>query len=143
MRPRDARRIAALLAAPLLTAGVAAAQEAILSGAAAGQVFFQTYCASCHGVAADGRGPVADSLRTRPADLTRLAAKHGAPLPRAVLAEFIDGRRDVAAHGPREMPIWGERFYRGSPETADSRERAKQRAIDSILDYLETIQVAR
>jgi hypothetical protein len=33
------------------------------------------------------------------------------PLPTGTIARFIDDRQDVAAHGPRHMPVWGRRFY--------------------------------
>jgi len=35
----------------------------------------------------------------------------GYPLPEDQIARFIDGRADVKAHGPRDMPVWGKRFY--------------------------------
>jgi mono/diheme cytochrome c family protein len=71
---------------------------------------FATYCASCHGALGLGDGPVARSLSPRPADLTTLARRNGGKFdPQAVMAT-IDGRNAVAAHGPREMPVWGVVF---------------------------------
>lgn len=138
-------RLAALLLAGLALAlplAAAAGESELPSGAAAGQLLFYSYCASCHGADARGSGPVAPSLVTPPADLTRLAERYGQPLPRKALADFIDGRRDVAAHGPREMPVWGRRFFEGeAPEEA--AESAKRRTLEVILDYLESIQEQR
>lgn len=75
-----------------------------------GRELFLRYCASCHGVEGRGDGRVADSLATPPPDLTTLATRNGAPLDRAEIMATIDGRRDVAAHGAREMPVWGVAF---------------------------------
>jgi len=57
-----------------------------------------------------GDGPVARTLSPPPADLTQLAKKAGGDVDEARLISFIDGRRWVKAHGPREMPVWGAVF---------------------------------
>lgn len=36
-----------------------------------GGKIFRQYCADCHGVKGDGKGSMADSLKRKPADLTR------------------------------------------------------------------------
>ena len=47
---------------------------------------------------------------------------------------MIDGRNtSIAAHGTREMPVWGYRF--GPPEAF----RFKKRIL-AVIDYLKTIQ---
>ena len=46
-----------------------------------GRVAYRLYCASCHGSAAEGDGPVAQYLKARPSDLTRLAQKHDGTFP--------------------------------------------------------------
>jgi mono/diheme cytochrome c family protein len=104
-----------------------------------GQVLFQKYCAACHGALADGRGPVAPYLNPRPPDLTKLAERYGAPMPRELLAEYVDGRRDVRAHGTREMPVWGEQLFPDVPAGAEV-EAAKAATLWLIIDYLESIQ---
>lgn len=75
-----------------------------------GKAEFQTSCASCHGVDAKGRGPVSELLKIPPPDLTILARKNNGVFPANAVYAAIDGSKAVAAHGPREMPIWGERF---------------------------------
>ena len=75
-----------------------------------GQQSFVRYCSACHGVTGRGDGPAAPALRTPPADLTRIAQRHGGHFPAAEMAAYINGRTVVPAHGSREMPIWGERF---------------------------------
>ena len=74
---------------------------------APGAALYQRYCASCHGVSGRGDGPVAASLKEAPADLTRTPDPGKGAADVASLMEVIDGRRDVAAHGSREMPVWG------------------------------------
>jgi mono/diheme cytochrome c family protein len=104
-----------------------------------GRILYTRYCAACHGIAADGLGPVAPVLRQAPSDLRRLGERHGTPLPAERLARFVDGREAVAAHGPREMPIWGERL--GSPEPEQSgRPPSVDERIRAIVAYLGTIQ---
>jgi mono/diheme cytochrome c family protein len=132
----------AIVSIGLLTAVAAGAQD-LPSGSAAGQILFHTYCAACHGVRADGNGPVAPELSTPPPDLTRLVDRYGLPLPKEKLAAFIDGRTAVAAHGSREMPVWGERFFSGDPELNPNLEGAKRRTIAVIIEYLESIQYQR
>jgi mono/diheme cytochrome c family protein len=113
-----------------------------------GSRLYARYCASCHGEGARGDGPVAAVLVKPPADLTLLAARHGSPLPREEIADLIDGRGAVAEHGPREMPVWGERLYAGESEgssavhgpTALAVESARRGAMLQILDYLELLQ---
>ncbi len=105
-----------------------------------GRVLYARYCASCHGLAADGHGPVASALVQSPSDLRRLAERQGTPLPADRLARFIDGREAVAAHGPREMPVWGERFSPPEPE-GSGRTPPVDARITRILDYLATIQL--
>ncbi|MBI2962835.1 MAG: cytochrome c [Deltaproteobacteria bacterium] len=75
-----------------------------------GEALYRRYCASCHGVGGRGDGPVAATLKTPPADLTQLAKKGGGRVDEPKLLSFIDGRRWVKEHGPREMPVWGAVF---------------------------------
>lgn len=80
------------------------------SRAPTGQTLFLRHCASCHGVDGGGRGPLAELLREPPADLTRIAERSGGRFDEARVMAVIDGRRDVASHGPRDMPVWGAVF---------------------------------
>jgi len=101
-----------------------------------GSQLFRTYCASCHATDARGMGPLADRLRHQPPDLTRFAARNGGVLPSERVRRIIDGR-DVASHGDREMPVWGDAFKR----TRDGRSEAEVKLrIDAIVKYLEGIQ---
>ena len=103
-----------------------------------GSELYERYCASCHGVEGDGTGPVAGYLILPPADLRLLSEKYGSPLPKDQLAEYIDGRQNVRAHGPRGMPVWG-RELEELPPRRDSEAR-KLSVIYAILEHIETFQ---
>jgi mono/diheme cytochrome c family protein len=94
-----------------LLAGNGRAQQTVPGGhVSVGQQYFMQYCSACHGMDGRGNGPVAPALRTPPADLTRIAQRRGGQFRAAEIAAQIDGRAMVAAHGSREMPVWGQRF---------------------------------
>src|SRR5262245_19301181 len=75
-----------------------------------GEALYHRYCASCHGLQGRGDGPLAETLKRRPSDLAQLAKQGGGNLDEPKLLSFIDGRRSVKEHGPREMPVWGAVF---------------------------------
>lgn len=107
---------------------------------AEGRTYFVRYCASCHGLTADGRGPVAKVLQSPPTDLRRLGERYGMPLPADRIARFIDGRESVPAHGERDMPVWGERFHDIHAE-GGAREAEIGARIAKIVAYLNSIQL--
>ncbi len=108
-----------------------------------GRILYLTYCQSCHGIGGRGDGNASASLRTPPADLTRLWERYGTPLERERLAEYIDGRQLFAAHGLREMPVWGNEFFEDAPPGSPTVELAKRRLIEVLADYIETLQTQR
>jgi len=93
-----------------------------------GKIEYLSSCASCHGEDGKGSGILASLLKVPPADLTTLARRNGGYFPLAGVTEIIDGRTLIAAHGTREMPIWGF--------DVSTRNR-----IPAIVDYLIRIQV--
>jgi hypothetical protein len=111
-------------------------QQPSSAGNDPGAVLFRAHCASCHGVDGRGRGPVASQLRHEPPDLTRFSARNGGVFPSEKLARIIDGR-DVASHGDRDMPVWGDVFRR--TQAGDGPDGVADR-IAMILRYLEAIQ---
>jgi mono/diheme cytochrome c family protein len=111
--------------------------EAVLSGTA-GDSVFRSYCGSCHGTSAQGDGPLAEALRIRPADLTRIAKRNGGKFDPELVYRIIDGRKTVKGHGGTDMPVWGDAFKQSSD--GYSEEAVKTR-IKAIVAYLETIQV--
>ena len=104
-----------------------------------GRDTFLRYCASCHGSEGRGDGALAASLTRPPSDLTQLARKSGGRFDEGEVMEVIDGRRQLAAHGTRDMPVWGAIFEeegRGTPYPAyQSLVRSR-----FLVDYLATIQ---
>jgi mono/diheme cytochrome c family protein len=105
---------------------------------AQGRTIYLDYCASCHGFNADGRGPVAPALSTPPANLRLLSERYGNPLPTDQIARFIDGRADVKAHGPRDMPVWGEEAWK-TPEAKGSKAEVRD-WVGKLVAYLQSIQ---
>ncbi len=103
-----------------------------------GRALYLRNCASCHGVNGDGRGPVAPALKTPPADLRLLSRRYGDPLPVDEIARFIDGRADIAAHGPRDMPVWGDQVWQYSHGKGPSSQVTS--AVADLVAYLESIQ---
>ncbi|MFZ3581001.1 c-type cytochrome [Loktanella sp. DJP18] len=77
----------------------------------AGKALFQTHCATCHGVAASGDGPMANMLLVRPPDLTTLTQRYGGTFPIARIVMRIDGRDPLTSHGS-PMPVYGD-FFEG------------------------------
>ncbi len=140
-------RFITLFAALLALAVPAFAQQAVPDDIVkAGAADFQTYCAVCHGRDGKGGGPVARDLVTTPADLTTLAKRSGGELFEDIVHRVIDGRQDVTAHGPRDMPIWGNWFKfmarAGNPDNPDdeSAEIIAALRIQGMIEYLKTIQ---
>lgn len=125
------------LALALGLAGVPTLHAAVPDAIRAGARDYQHYCASCHGVKGRGDGPVAGAFRVMPANLTVLQVKNAGVFPADQVREIIDGRKDVAAHGPRTMPAWGLKLYE-TPEGVGQRQ-ARDR-IQAITEYLRTIQ---
>jgi len=65
-----------------------------------------------------------------------LSQRFGNPLPEEVIAKFIDGRSDVKAHGPRDMPVWGKKFYAES----GGDEAVVRDLITKLVEFLQSIQ---
>jgi mono/diheme cytochrome c family protein len=101
-----------------------------------GSRLFRTYCASCHGTAGRGDGPMAMQLRRMPPDLTQFTKRNGGVFPSELVYRIVDGR-EVMSHGDRDMPVWGDAFrmVTGGPGTGVVKAR-----IDAIVRYLAGIQ---
>ena len=128
-----------VVAGLLLTPGLAppaAAQE--YKQTTTGGEIFRTYCASCHGTAARGDGPLASAMNRKPANLTEIAKRNGGRFPSELVFRTIDGRQPVRGHGGPDMPVWGDVFTRS--RDAGDAERVKA-VIQSLVDFLDSIQL--
>lgn len=104
-----------------------------------GGELFAENCAACHGPEGKGDGVVGQLLETPPADLTKIAARRGGTFPTLEVAEYIDGRREVRAHGPRSMPIWGEEFGR-TMSSSPGKQSSIRGEVMVYVEYLQSIQ---
>lgn len=95
---------------------------------------FDSYCAVCHGKDGKGAGPAAKSLTKVPADLTRVSARNGGKFPDVRVRRYIEGLDEVAAHGSRDMPMWGSLFNSLNRDTAQLR-------IAALADHIKGMQV--
>ena len=111
-----------------------------------GRSLYQPSCAICHGIDGKGKGPLSEQLKVAPTDLTVLAKKNNGVFPVSAIYEVIDGRKEIAAHGTRDMPVWGaynqkllyplDKFIDPSYDP-EAMVRAR---ILTIIDYLNRIQ---
>ena len=101
-----------------------------------GRDLLRAYCAVCHGTDGKGGGPMAGSLKTGPADLTKIAARNQGQYPFVKVQRIIGGDEPMSAsHGPREMPIWGPVFSVVSRDQDFGKVR-----IYNLARYIEEIQ---
>jgi mono/diheme cytochrome c family protein len=100
-----------------------------------GKEMFKEYCAVCHGPNGTGDGPAKVALKKAPADLTQLTAKNGGKFPDLRISRYISGEETTAAHGTREMPIWGKAFNSLNDDKGVTRLR-----IQNLSDYVKTLQ---
>jgi mono/diheme cytochrome c family protein len=100
-----------------------------------GKAMFELYCTPCHGKEGKGNGPAAAALKQPPADLTRISARNNGTFPADTIRAFIDGRRTVASHGSREMPVWGGLFVGVDRDSDMGKIR-----IANLTEYLRSIQ---
>ena len=132
----------------LLAVGlVAVLQSSYAQGADIGEQEYLSKCASCHGKGAKGDGPVAGSLKQKVPDLTMLAKNSGGVFSFVRIYDVIDGREAVAAHGPRNMKVWGNEYReeaatisRGNATPQELSSYARGRII-ALVGYIYTLQV--
>ena len=101
-----------------------------------GAHLYTTYCASCHGANAKGNGPAAMAMKVMPPDLTRIAVRNGGRFPAERVRQIVLGK-GPAAHGDRNMPVWGDAFAR--------KEAASDPGplVDALVTYLDGLQERR
>lgn len=109
----------------------------------AGKQEYSRSCALCHGDDGKGGGVYAPKLLVKPSNLTLLQKQNNGKFPIRQIFLMIEGKEGAKYHGPREMPIWGDRFDHESVLFVDSRfKRTFVRGrIFELLLYLEEIQI--
>lgn len=111
-----------------------------------GTIEFINSCAQCHGVDGKGDGPVSPHLLNAPPDLTVLSQMNGGVFPIEEVYSIIDGTADVAVHGGRDMPVWGDRYMTEMREDITAHyswSEARAYALNRVLvlvEYLASIQ---
>jgi mono/diheme cytochrome c family protein len=101
-----------------------------------GKALFEAHCATCHGTDGRGAGPVAAALKSKIPDLRMLARRSKGKFPREAVEQTILGEGGKAAHGSREMPVWGPAFSAVNWDRDMSKVRVK-----NVTDYIESLQV--
>ena len=135
----------AVLAAALVSVPVLGSAQ----GEDAGRREYVNSRAVCHGDSGRGDGPIVASLKTPPTDLTTLQKNNMGVFPFGSLYQVIDGRNSIAAHGSRDMPVWGDRFKVYNAEIAELALRFKTRIdfeafardrILALIRYISSLQ---
>jgi len=98
-----------------------------------GKTMYDNYCAVCHGKEGTGGGPAAPALKKAPTDLTMLAARNKGVFPEIGVRRYIEGVDEVASHGSRDMPMWGDLFKSLDRDMAPIRASA-------LVAYVKTLQ---
>lgn len=96
---------------------------------------YRSYCAVCHGADGKGNGPAAPALKQQPPDLTQLSRKNNGKFPDFRIADVIQGDSIPAAHGSRDMPMWGDIFR--SIQRDDTLVKLR---VHNLTDYIASLQ---
>jgi mono/diheme cytochrome c family protein len=110
-----------------------------------GKMQYDNYCAVCHGSDGKGNGPMKRNLVAAVPDLTVLAGSNRGVFPFDRVYQTIDGRREISAHGTRDMPIWGRAFntqsslYFENYPLADIESNARSRML-ALTEYVYRLQ---
>jgi len=101
-----------------------------------GGEIFRNHCAVCHGRDGRGRGPATIALKQTVPDLTQIARRNGGVFPASQVKAVIDGTGEgTAAHGSRDMPIWGPIFHNFEWDQDLGEVR-----LQNVTDYIRSIQ---
>lgn len=106
------------------------------TSAASGQEMYKGYCAVCHGITGKGDGPAAPALKVPPPDLRTLAQKNGGKYPAMKVTAVIRGEETMAAHGSKDMPVWGNLFW----QMSGGHSSEVQQRVTNLTKYIESLQ---
>ena len=105
-----------------------------------GKSAFTQYCATCHGVDAQGKGDLTEIMTVKVPDLTQLAANNDGKFPMLEVIHVIDGRTGLRGHGG-PMPTYGALFDEEAGDKGPLGSILYTRGkILSIAYYLEGLQ---
>lgn len=110
-------------------------QEITPARPSSGASLYQQNCAACHGDDLKGNQSAPPPFGNVP-DLTTLATRHGGAFPDAYVAKVLRNGVKISAHGPAEMPVWGEDFRIGQGLTSAQVEQC----ISELTNYLKSAQ---
>lgn len=105
-------------------------QEVPAAESPTGAQLYAQHCAVCHGDDLKGTGPAPYPFR-EPPDLTTLTQRHGGKFPEAYVAKVLRHGAVMPAHGPAEMPIWGDEF--ASRQMSESAVTARIAALTAYI----------
>ena len=130
------KRFMAMSVVLVLSAGGGLAQDA-----SAGAEIYARHCASCHGIAGSGDGPMSPVLLIQPSDLTTLTERYDGTFPKERVVMRIDGRDPLVSHGS-PMPVYGD-FFEGEDiilKTETGQPVLTSVPVADLLAYLEGLQ---
>lgn len=127
---RNGRFVSTVL---IIIAGLFASCQTEEPGETSGQLLYERYCASCHGLTGEGDGPVAEFLTPPPTDLTQLDYSI------RELMRAIDGGRTIRVHGDSSMPVWGRVFNEELQDSPHAR-RTVLLQVRAIAEYVQSLQ---
>jgi mono/diheme cytochrome c family protein len=132
-------RASVFLVSSIVISNAALAQDAIV-----GQAEFKMHCAACHGMEGRGDGPIGPLLKTPAPNLALISERNGGKFPFQKVYEIIDGSSALAAHGTRDMPLWGVRYRKEpmplTPDQVSVTNAEVEQRILSLVYYLGTLQ---
>ena len=88
-----------------------------------GRGLYLAHCANCHGDYGEGA-------------LRQMLIGELGEFPTTTVSAIIDGREFVKAHGPRQMPVWGDVFEKSTGNADAASER-----VEDLTDYIGSIQL--
>ena len=109
-------------------------QEVAAQDTPSGAELYAQHCAVCHGNDLKGTGPAPYPFRS-PADLTTLAQRNGGKFPDAYVSSVLRNGVVLPAHGPAEMPVWGDEFKIKRLSEAQVKLR-----ITRLANYIQSLQ---
>lgn len=133
---------AALTAGMIASAASGYAQQPVDIGKSE----YLTSCAVCHGEDGKGDGSLMKYYNKHAADLTVLQKNNYGVFPFDRVYQIIDGRQAVAAHGPSDMPVWGDVYSMRMQEytfgygTSRDLESYVRGRIIALVGYIYTLQ---